>query len=108
MRSDRRTTVAGAVLIGFAGVLLLDPLGVRGASASWIRVADPVSGSPRALASAVVDRADSVDSLEAALAMDPILSLALLATGLGLGLVAGGTVAYLHQRRRIRRGEHDG
>lgn len=108
MRPDRRTTVAGAALIGLAGVLLLDPLGVRAAIGSWFTVADPASGSPRALAATAADRADAVDSLEAALATDPILSLALLATGLGLGLIAGGTVAYLHQRRRIRRGEHDG
>lgn len=107
MRPDRRWTVAAA-LVALAVLLVLDPVGVHEAVGSWLQVADPASGSPRALALTIADRADTVASLESALATGPILSLALLTTGLGLGLVAGSTVAYLHQRRRIRRGGRDG
>jgi len=107
MRIDRRSTVAGAALVALAAFLVLDPLGVREGLGSWLQVADPASGPPRALAAAIADRTASVESLESALALDPPLSLALLATGLGLGVIAGSTVAYLHQRRRIRRGGRD-
>lgn len=107
MRSDRRSTAAGAVLVALAGFVLLDPLGVRAVGDWWIRVTEPASGPPRALASAIQDRTATVESLESALAADPTLSLALLATGVGLGLFVGSTAAYVHQRRLIRRGEHD-
>lgn len=105
MRFDRRPTVAGLALIGLAAVVVLDLFGVRAAIGSWIRVADPASGSTPALAMAIRDRTATVDSLEAALAADPALSLAILATGFGVGLVGGSTIAFFHQRRRIRRGE---
>jgi len=107
MRLDRRSIVAGVALIGVAALLLLDPLGIRAAVTSWFRVANPASGSTRAIARSIQGRAATVDSLTAALAADPALSLALLAIGIGVGLIAGSTAAYLHQRRRIRRGERD-
>ncbi|WP_248516184.1 hypothetical protein [Salinarchaeum laminariae] len=108
MRTDRRTTVAGLVAIGIAAVLLFDLFGVRSAVGSWVRVADPASGPPAAMAAAVSDRAGTVESLETALATDPTLSLALLAVGLGVGVIAGSTAAFLQQRRRLQRGERDG
>ncbi|AGN02536.1 hypothetical protein L593_12985 [Salinarchaeum sp. Harcht-Bsk1] len=107
MRPDRRSVVAGAALLGVAVLALLDPLGLRAAIGSWFRVAGPASGSTRAIGASIQRRHATVDSLEAALAADPTLSLALLATGIGVGLIGGSIAAYLHQRRRIRRGERD-
>lgn len=107
MRPDRRSTAAGAVLVALTGFVLFDPLGVRAIVGSWVGIAEPVSGPPRALAPAIEDRTATLESLESALAADPTLSLAILATGVGLGLLVGSTAAYVHQRRLIRRGEHD-
>lgn len=92
-------------MLGLAALLLLDPLGIRSAVGAWIRVAEPASGSTAEIAATVRDRADAVETLDAALQADPLLSLAILAAGLGAGLVAGSTAAFLHQRRRIRRGD---
>lgn len=108
MRPDRRTTVAGLVSVGIAAVLLFDLFGVRSAAASWVRVTDPASGSPEAMAATISNRAATVESLDAALATEPTLSLALLAAGLGGGLIAGSMAAFVQQRRRLQRGERDG
>jgi hypothetical protein len=105
MRIDRRWTATGAALLALAALFLLDPLGFRTAVGAWIRVAEPAEGSPAEVAAAVRDRAATVETLDAALQTDPLLSLAILAAGLGIGVVAGSTAAYLHQRRRIRRGD---
>ncbi|GAB3680963.1 hypothetical protein GCM10028857_04470 [Salinarchaeum chitinilyticum] len=107
MRFDRRATVAGVVLLGVTAVLLLDVFGIRSAVTAWLRVTEPATGTPAAMARTIARRADAVESLEAALATDPVLSLAVLATGIGVGLVGGSVVAFVHQRRRLRRGERD-
>jgi hypothetical protein len=105
MRIDRRSTATGAALLVFAALLFLDPLGIRSAIGAWIRVAEPAGGSTAEIAATIRDRAATVETLEAALQADPLLSLAILATGLGVGLLAGSTAAFVHQRRRIRRGD---
>lgn len=107
MRPDRRSSVVGVALIGIA-LLVLDPFGLRSGLLDWNQGTRPADGSPESMATTASDRADEVALLADAMAADPILSLALLSAGLGLGLVAGSTVAYLHQRRRLQRGERDG
>lgn len=107
MRSDRRATVAGIALLGVAAALFLDFRGFRSAVGAWLQVPDPATGSLPEMAHRVASRADAVESLDAALGADPILSLALLAAGVGVGMIVGSLAAFVHQRRRIRRGERD-
>lgn len=107
MRPDRRATVAGIALLGVTAVLLLDIFGSRSAIVAWIRVTEPATGSPSAMASTIASRAATVESLESALAADPTFSLAMLAAGIGVGLISGSVAAFVHQRRRLQRGERD-
>lgn len=108
MRPDRRTTAAGVVLIGIAILAVFDPLGVGDATRSWFRITESASGATDAMAATVGERAGTVETLEGALAADPVFSIVVLVTGLGVGLIAGSTAAYLHQRRSLQRGEHGG
>lgn len=108
MRIDRRSSVAGIALIGVAFVLVYDVVGVRSGVEAWYEVTDPATGGRRAVAETLIGRAERVGELQDALATDPALSLALFAVGAGFGLIAGSVLAYRHQRRRLRRGEHDG
>lgn len=107
MRFDRRSSVAGVALIGVALLMLVDPLGVRSAVASWIRVTESANGSARAVVATLSDRIDRIASLSDALAADPTLSIALFAVGAGIGLVVGSVLAYRRQRRRLRKGDRD-
>lgn len=107
MRPDRRSSVAGIALVGVALLLAFDPLGIRRQLRTWYQVTQPVEGPTRVVAGTVTERATRVESLGNALATDPALSLAFLVTGIGFGLVAGSTAAYLRQRRRLQRGERD-
>ena len=88
-------------------MLFLDVAGVRSAIGSWVGGGAPASGSTRSMAASIDRREATVDTLAAALATEPLLSLALLSTGIGIGLLVGSAVAFRAQRRLIREGERD-
>jgi len=107
MHLDRRTLLVGG-LAGAAALLLvvLDPMGLG--PGRWLSVAVPADGSPAEIVASVRARRVRVRRLAAILDRDPLLSGAVLATGLGAGAVLGSVGGYLHQRRLLRRGDGDG
>lgn len=107
MHLDRRILLVGA-LAGAAGLAILDPLGLVDGASAWLAVANPADGSVAEIGAAARARRGRVRRLVAVLDRDPLLSGALLAAGLGAGIVLGGVGGYLHQRTLLRRGEGDG
>lgn len=107
MTTVGRAVVAVAVAAGAAGLLVADPFGLVEALSA---LGGAETGQPATvpeLADRTAEREHRVATLQAVLALDPILSASLLAVGGGAGLVAGGSITYLRERRAIRRGKED-
>lgn len=116
MNTAGRALVAVVVTAVAAGLVVVDPGGaVSDALALAEALVDTyLSGGPASDPETVEELADSaarreahLATLRAILARDPILSASLAAVGTGVGLLAGGSVAYRRQRAAIRRGEED-
>lgn len=105
MRVDRRRVLAvGCGAAALAALLVVDPFGIADAIAEWLAVARPVDGSVDATLDAAVERRARVRRFGVLLARDPLVSVAVGATGLGIGLIGGAIAAFVSQRRRVRRG----
>lgn len=109
MRIDRRTALGAALtamaLVAFA--VVTDLAGVASGVADWLAVARPIAGDAATLAGRLPARAEHVHRLAGVLDRDPFLSGALVLVGVGAGLIAGSLGAFVHQRRRLRRGVRD-
>lgn len=108
MRGIRRRLLVLAVAVATVVALLWDPLGLLDGVRASLAVPPSAEGSAATTLEAVARRQARVARRQAVLALDPLLSAATLAVGLGTGLVLGGVGTFLYQRRRIRRGDWDG